>query len=184
MKNPPADLAARLLEVGEQVLDPESTLRLEDVARLVGASRATMYYYFSGRDDLLTFLLTEHTRRGAAALAAAVDPAEPADVRLTAAVSALVDYLSRHPGTCAGLLAVFGGAGRIGEVLQETERRIAGPLRELIGSGPDAADATNAVLGALLLGVLGRVTAGADPTDVEFRRRLTEQAVRGVLGHG
>jgi AcrR family transcriptional regulator len=29
----------------------------------VGASRATLYYYFAGRDDLLAFLLTEQTRR-------------------------------------------------------------------------------------------------------------------------
>jgi hypothetical protein len=47
-KTPPADLAYRLLDVSEQVLDPGPALRLEDVACLVGASRAALYYYFLG----------------------------------------------------------------------------------------------------------------------------------------
>lgn len=189
MKTPPADLAQRLLDVSEQVLDPGPALRLEDVARLVGTSRATLYYYFSGRDDLLSFLLTEHTRRGAEAVRAAVRAGDRPEARLRAMVTALAGYLTSHPGTCAGLLGAFGAAGRLDEVLQANDTWIAAPLREVLTHGCDAgvlaagdsADAANAILGGLLLAVLGRAMTGADPADPRFREHLVDQMLRGVV---
>lgn len=189
MKSPPPELAQRLLEVSEQVLYADPPPRLEDVARLVGASRATLYYYFSGREDLLSFLLGAHTRQGAEIVRASVNPDEEPEPRLRAMVAALAEHLGRHPGTCAGLLGALGGSGRMGEVLEANDLRIAGPLRELLAEGRNAsaftvdnpADAANAILGALLLAVLGRSMSGADPADPRFQRHLVEQTVRGVL---
>ena len=163
-------------------------LRLEDVARLVDASRATLYY-FSGRDDLLGFLLTAHTRAGSAAMRAAVRDREPAEQCLAAMVGALVEFLGVHPGTCAGLLSALGATGRMTEVLRESDTWIAGPLREVLAEGVDGgsvavidpADAANAVVGAVLLGVLGRSMAAGDPTDPAFREALIGQVLRGVL---
>jgi AcrR family transcriptional regulator len=192
MKTPPADLAERLLDASEQVLSGDPPPRLEDVARLVGASRATLYYYFSGRDDLLTFLLTAHTKRGAEIVRTAINPDDPPDLRLRTMVAAMFEYLGRHPGMCAGLLAALGATGRMSEALQANDTWIAAPLRELLAAGRETgafaidnvADAANALLGAVLLGVLGRSMSGADATDPAFQRQLTEQAVRGVLTTG
>jgi AcrR family transcriptional regulator len=191
VKSPPADLARRLLDVSEQVLYTDPPPRLEDVARLVGVSRAALYYYFSGRDDLLAFLLTAHARQGAEAVRGSMSPDDPPEWRLRAMVAAIAGYLGHHPGTCAGLLSALGGAGQMSEVLQANDTWIAGPLRELLADGgkagafaiDDIADAANAVLGAVLLGVLGRSMAGGDATDRQFQQRLTEQVVRGILAH-
>ena len=189
MKTPPADLAQRLLDVSDQVLDPDPALRLEDVARLVGASRATLYYYFAGRDDLLSFLLAEHTRQGAEAVQAAMRAADGPEARLRAMITALAGYLSDQPGTCAGLLGALGTTGRLDEALQASDTRIAAPLREVLTQGRDAgifavedpADAANAILGGLMLAVLGRAVTGADPTDPPFRQHLVDQMHRGVV---
>jgi TetR/AcrR family transcriptional regulator len=78
---------------------------------------------------------------------------------------------------------------RMREVLEANDTRIAAPLRELLSEGvesgsftaDDVADASNAALGALLLGVLGRSMSGADAMDPRFQKQLTEQVVRGVL---
>jgi TetR/AcrR family transcriptional regulator len=168
VKNPPPELADKLLDVSEQVLRTDAPPRLEDVARLVGASRATLYYYFAGRD--------------------AVDPADPPDRRLRAMIGAMVGYLAQHPGICSGLLGALGGTGQMTQALQANETWIAGPLRDLLTEGREAgvvevgdvADAANAILGAILLAVLGRMMSGAKASDGEFQRRLTEQALRGV----
>lgn len=188
MKTPPSELADRLLDVGEQVLREDPPPRLEDVAQLVGTSRARLYYYFSGRDDLLVFLLTAHVTKGAEAMRTAVEAGGPPESRLRAAVSAMIDYLGRHPGMCAGLLGALGAAGRMGEVMEANDVWIAEPMRELLAEGceagafaaGDVADAANAILGAVMLGVLGRTMSGAAP-DAEFRDRLADQVVRGVL---
>jgi TetR/AcrR family transcriptional regulator len=189
VKTPPADLAQRLLEASERVLHTDPAPRLEDVARMVGASRATLYYYFSGRDDLVAFLLTAHARQAAETVRESVRPQDPPERRLRAMVAGMVAYLGEHPGTCAGLLGALGATGRMNEALQANDMWIAGPLRELLAEGREAgtfavdnvADAANAVLGAILLAVLGRSLSAADPTDPQFQRQLTDQTVRGVL---
>jgi TetR/AcrR family transcriptional regulator len=104
-------------------------------------------------------------------------------------VTARAGYLTSHPGTCAGLLGALGAAGRLGEVLQANDTWIAAPLREVLTHGYDAgvlaagdpADAANAILGGLLLAVLGRAMTGADLTDPRFRQHLADQMLRGVV---
>jgi hypothetical protein len=45
----------------------------------------------------------------------------------------------------------------------------------------DPADAANAILGGLLLAVLGRAMTGADPTDPRFQQHLVDQMLRSVV---
>jgi TetR/AcrR family transcriptional regulator len=189
MKTPPPDLAERLLAASPEVLRIDADPRLEDVARLIGASRATLYYYFSGRDDLLDFLLVAHIKEGAAAIRAAIDPSAAPAVRLRATVDAMLDYLTAHPGMCAGILGALTASGRMATALQANDAHITGPLRELLIEGKatralaidSPADAANAVLGGVFMGVLGRALAGQDATDQAFRRALADQIVRGVV---
>ena len=35
-------------------------IRMEDIASAIGIPRATLYYYFAGKDDVLAFLLAAH----------------------------------------------------------------------------------------------------------------------------
>jgi AcrR family transcriptional regulator len=196
MKVPPPDLARRLLDASEGILGDEPAPRLEDVARTVGASRASMYYYFAGRDDLLAYLLTAHARAGAEFAQARAVVADPPPVRLRAMLEALAEYLGSHPGVCAGMLAATGGGRRMAEVLAVNDTWVAAPLRAVVAEGvasgllvagdPDdpagVTDAVNVALGGLLLGVLGRASSGDDPADAAFRRHLVDQIERGLLG--
>ncbi|GAB3168334.1 hypothetical protein GCM10027059_30820 [Myceligenerans halotolerans] len=120
---------------------------------------------------------------------AAVDPDDPPEARLRTMVETLARFLGDRPGICAGMLGALGGNLGLREVLEANDTWIAGPLRELLAEGADAGvlavddagDASSAILGALLLGVLGRSMSGADATDREFQRRITGQIMRGVL---
>ena len=56
MKQPPADLAERLWHVSDRFLALGSDLKIDDLAELSGVPRATIYYYFSGKDDVMAFL--------------------------------------------------------------------------------------------------------------------------------
>ena len=189
MKRPPDDLAQRLLDVSEQVLGATPPPRLEDIAKQVGASRAALYYYFAGRDDLLAFLLTTHAQDGAEAVRKAIGPSGSPEQRLREMVGALADYLAHRPGVCVGLLSALGAAGKMGEVLKANDEHIARPLRDLLdecraAGAVDVAnvgDAANAMLGGLLHAVLGRAMAETDPTDPAFLDRLRDQILRGVL---
>lgn len=186
MKTPPADLARRLREASEELLRPGQELRLEDVAALVGSKRATLYYYFSGRDDLVTFLLDEHMDAAAAVITGAEPTAAP-DVRLRAAVAGLIDFLGARPGVCGGLLTFAGATGRVEAVMAAKDRKVAEPLRAILEAGKsagvftigDARDAADAILGAIMIATMGRwQREGAG--DPAFAAALTGQLLRGV----
>ena len=189
VKSPPAELARRLVGVSEEILRPGRELRLEDVAALVGSARATLYYYFSGRDDLIGFLLREHVTAASAAIEAAVTAGQPPGARLRAAVTALTGFLGREPGVCAGLLSFAGGSDGLGPVLAAKDALLVTPLREILVDGAaagelsagDPVDAANAILGAIMIATLGRWNRGGDSTAPEFQQALTDQVVRGVL---
>lgn len=187
-KTPPDDLTERLLAVGEAFLTDDPPQRLQDVAQAVGVSRASLYYYFSGRDDLVAFLVTEHAKEAGAAISRAVDGAgaDP-ETRLRAAVAELTAFLTEHPGLCSGVLGSMGTTAGLTEVVAVNERWVAGPLAALLepvlpDGGSDPGEAALTLLGALLFGVLGRWASGADLTDKEFQARLSHQVLAGVTG--
>ena len=58
------------------------------------------------------------------------------------------------------------------------------PRRRRYSAVENPADAANAILGGLLLAVLGRAMTGADPTDPRFRQHLADQMLHGVMTGG
>src|SRR6266852_4004826 len=135
MRRPPPKLVQRLVSVSEEVLRPDQALRLEDMATLMGSARATLYYHFSGRDDLVAFLLEEHLRAAAETIELAVTTARPPVVQLRSAITALVGFLGGQPGVCAGLLSFAGTTGRLGTLMAAKDATRAAPLRKLIDEG-------------------------------------------------
>src|SRR3984893_5990353 len=174
MRRPPPKLVQRLLSASEEVLRPDQALRLEDIAALIGSARATLYYHFSGRDDLVAFLLEEHLRAAAETIELAVTTAQPPPVvQLRSAITALVGFLGGQPGVCAGLLSFAGATGRLGTLMDE------GPTTGQLTIS-DSRDAANAILGAALIATLTRWEDGRDTQDPEFQQALTDQLVRSV----
>ena len=189
MRRPPPKLVQRLVSASEEVLRPDQALRLEDIATLIGSARATLYYHFSGRDDLVAFLLEEHLRAAAETIELAVTTARPSVVvQLRSAITALVGFLGGQPGVCAGLLSFAGATGRLGTLMAAKDAKLATPLRRLLDEGAatdqftfsDSRDAANAILGAALIATLTRWEDGRDTQDPEFQQALTDQLVRSV----
>jgi AcrR family transcriptional regulator len=170
------------------VLSPDRGLRLEDVAALVGSPRATLYYYFSGRDDLAGFLLEQHLGAAGDAIRTAVEPAQPPADRLRAALAALVAYLGERPGVLAGLLSFAGHPERSRDIHAQKEAMLATPLRAILEEGAasgafavdDTRDAAHAILGAVMVATLARWHEGRDTTSSEFQHSLVAQLTRSV----
>ncbi|HSK22971.1 MAG TPA: TetR/AcrR family transcriptional regulator [Egicoccus sp.] len=188
MKTPPPDLATRLLAASGELLSPGGMPPFGDLAERLDVSRATLYYYFAGQDDLLGFLLRAHVDAGAAVMAAADPGAGPVAERLRAVLGAAIGYLGEHPGMCTGLLAAAGAGPGMDEVLALNDARIAGTVRELLAAGAatgefdvaDRRDSANAMLGAVVMAVVARAAEGRDTMAPEFRSGLVDQLVRGL----
>jgi AcrR family transcriptional regulator len=188
MRRPPSKLVQRLVSASEEVLNPDRALRLEDIAVLIGSARATLYYHFSGRDDLVGFLLEEHLCVAAETIEQAVMAGQTPAVQLRSAITALVGFLGGQPGVCAGLLSFAGATGRLGSLMAAKDTKLAAPLRKLLDEGAatgqftisDSRDAANAILGAAMIATLTRWEDGRDTQEPEFQQALIDQLVRSV----
>lgn len=190
MREPSGRLREDLLANGPELLSGGQVPRFEEVAELVGVSRATLYYYFSGQDDLLAFLLRAHVAAGAEVIERA-DPGadQPPTQRLRLVLSAVVTYLAERPGVCAGLLGAAASRNQMQDVLDRNDQLVARPLRELLHAGVevgefdvgDRHDAVGVLLGGMLLAVLAADGADGRTLDEDGRTALVDQLLGGVL---
>lgn len=186
MKTPPDDLAARLLARTDWLL-ADAMPRFDDVARAVGVSRASLYYYFSGQDDLTAFLLAAHAEDAAAHVAGMVDPEAAPPERLRQMVRAMVGFLGAHPAVCSGLLRAADRG--MGEVLAVNDAAVGQPLRAVLRACQrdgaarfeDVQLAADAAVGAMLFAVLGRHARGEDAADERFLDELADGVASGLL---
>lgn len=187
MKTPPVDLANRLREASADILRLDAEPNFDEISERTGVARATLYYYFSGRDDLYAFLLTTHLAEGAALFPEANGDEDPAQ-RLRAVLQSIVEFLASKPGVCAGLLAALGSGMHMNEVLEANDRVIGAPLRRILREGQaagvfvfdDDTDTANALLGAILSAVLGRAIGNRPLDETKFHEQLAGQLVRSV----
>jgi AcrR family transcriptional regulator len=175
VKAPPPELAERLWAVSDQILAPGTDMKIDDLAALSGIPRATLYYYFSGKDDVFAFLLAQKLQRGTAAVAAAAQQPGDAVERLRAVLHAQLETLADHPELCMRLLGGVIDQGNGGELMEEIERTLMAPVRALLAEAhdagelvvDDAATTTLAMMGAVAIVAMVRTANNAfDPDKV------------------
>jgi TetR/AcrR family transcriptional regulator len=157
VKTPPPELTERLIAVSDQLDGTEFDVTIDEVAKLADVPRATLYYYFSGKEDLIGFFLNAKFLlvRDAIAEAASIDGT--ASERLTRAMTAILHALSEHPPLCTELPIAVKRAGMMGDVMANADRVLMTPMRELLIEGratgefsiPDVDLTATALMGAL-----------------------------------
>ena len=90
MRPVPSSIATRLksaaVPIAERGLDQT---KIEDIAAAATIPKATLYYYFAGKEEILSFLLTDLLTEVAGAVAVACDAPGTARDRLVGVVTAL-----------------------------------------------------------------------------------------------
>lgn len=167
VKQPPADLAERLWQVSDHFLAIGSDLKIDELAELSGVPRATIYYYFSGKDDVMSFLLAQKVERASVIVAeAAAGPGTPSD-RMQAVFRAMLQQMADHPALCTRLMCWMTSA-TAGQLVIEAQGSLMAPLRALFLEGQatgdfadiDPVDATTAVMGALSMVAMHHTVKG------------------------
>ncbi len=176
MKKVPEDLAAKLYGSSDQLLARGDDVRMEHVAEDLGVARATLYYYFSGKDDLITFLMQEKMERIAAQVQKARAGEGTALERFESAMRAGVYELASNPALCLNMIRATGRMEAMAEILASSERAIMAPLRELLIEAravgdvdvPDIDLTIASLMGGANMAVLSRwaLTGEVDPDDM------------------
>jgi len=188
MKTPPAELTARLIKVSDQLTGTEFDVTIDEVAKLADVPRATLYYYFSGKDDLIAFFLNEKFSLVREAIASAAASSGTVSERLTRAMTAILQSIEQHPPLCTELPLAVKRAGNMSEVMANADRVMMTPLRELLIEGRatgelkvDDVDLTaTALIGALhFVGMMHVTTSGKLDAD-RVARSLIPQLIDGI----
>lgn len=188
MKTPPPELTQRLIAVSDQLDGTEFDVTIDEVAKLADVPRATLYYYFSGKEDLIAFFLNEKFSlvRDAISSAAATDGS--VSDRLTRAMTAILHALSEHPPLCTELPIAVKRAGNMGDVMANADRVLMTPMRELLIEGratgefaiPDVDLASIALMGALsFVGMMHLTMSGELDADT-VAKNLVPLLVNGL----
>ena len=188
MKKVPEDLAAKLHSVGDQFLALGDDARLDQVAEDLGIGRATLYYYFSGKDDLTTFFMQEKLARLGAEVQKAKAGEGTAMERFETAMRAAVYELASNPALCLNLTRAVGRMEAMAEILAASEQAVMAPLRELLIEARAVGDADVAdidltiasLMGGTNMAVLNRwaLTGEVDPDDMS--QNAVTQFLNGV----
>ena len=189
MKRPPTEIADRLWEHGDVLLAPGENASIDQVATATEIPRATLYYYFSGKDDIVGFLLNQKIERGTKAIAdAAAEEGSPPE-RLEAVLRAVLDTMARHPALCTRLNGYMCASDVMADVIMSAEQKLVGPLREILIEGrardefalEDPGEAAVALLGAISQSAMSQILATGRLDAQATGDRLIPLLLRGVL---
>jgi AcrR family transcriptional regulator len=173
----PASIAAKLPAAASVFAERGfDDARIDDVAKRVGVPRATLYYYFSGKEDILAFLLRSLLDDVAAAVQKAVTGRGGGVARLRAALRAQLEVLAANPETAQLLVANLGKAGRLTDIAVAVRAAFHEPVRSVLAAGVaegslrdvDVERAASALFGAVILTGLHEIALNGrhDPDEV------------------
>ncbi|WP_183097310.1 TetR/AcrR family transcriptional regulator [Nocardioides pelophilus] len=136
MRRVPAQIAARLPAAAELFADRglEDT-KVEDIASATGVPKATLYYYFAGKEEILAFLFQDALQQMADEVTMAVQAPDSAATRLTAVVQAQLRVMADQPAVCRALVGNLGRAGRIPEIATAITEAYYTPVQHLLEEG-------------------------------------------------
>jgi len=113
---------------------------MEDIAAASGIPRATLYYHFAGKNDVLAFLLESMLDDLRISVSTALEVEGDTQTRLHAVMRAQLAHLAANPAAAQLLLMNLGRAGRLGVIASGIEAGFHAPVRHILEDGVDAGD--------------------------------------------
>jgi TetR/AcrR family transcriptional regulator len=176
MKTPTDAIADRLVALSDELGGRAMEMSVDEIAEAADIPRATLYYYFSGKDDLVAFFVNNKLGRVATAIAKAAAGEGSATERLSNSIRSIVAAMVEHPALCTELPEAVKRAGQYAEVATHADRVVMAPMRELLTEGratgelavPDVAVAAQAIAGAIMNATQAHLTMSDDPVDAEL----------------
>jgi AcrR family transcriptional regulator len=177
MREVPAAIAAKIPAAASVFAEHGfDDAKIDDVARRIGVPRATLYYYFSGKEDILAFLLRTLLEDVAAEVQRAVSGEGDGVARLRAVLRAQLQVLAGNPETAQLLVANIGRAGRLADIAVAVNAAFHDPVITILRAGiedgsirgVDPERAASALFGAVILTGLHEIVLhrGLEPDDV------------------
>jgi AcrR family transcriptional regulator len=134
VRDVPRGIGEKLLAAADELGFRFTRASMDEIAKVSGVPRATIYYYFSGRDDLLVHITTLALTELAARAQEVADGPGTAVERLRALVRCHLDHLHGHRAASELLVADLGAAG-LHDVTARITAGILEPIESMLAEG-------------------------------------------------
>lgn len=160
MREVPSAIAERLPAAAELFADRGlDRTKIEDIAAATGVPKATLYYYFTGKEEILALLFQDLLLSVANEVTVAVQSGGSARERLIRVVHAQLSVMADRPAVCRALIGELGRAGRMPAIAAAIRAAYHAPVVQLLREGTaDRSLAAVADVDAAALMVFGAVT--------------------------
>ncbi|MBP9053660.1 MAG: TetR/AcrR family transcriptional regulator [Ilumatobacteraceae bacterium] len=185
----PDDLAERI-DLAAQVFADNGldATRIEHLAKATGIPRATLYYYFPGKEHILAHLLSRTLRQMTVKLAAAAAEPGTGRERLARLVREHLVFIGSHGPTYRLLFAELGRAASLVDIAAGVNLAILSPIREALRDGQrdgslrvdDIGAATSIVYGAVLITGMQHLLIGSDRQLEDRAAALLDVMLSGI----
>jgi len=163
--------------------------KMEDLAAATGVPKATLYYHFEGKEDILAFLFGEILDEVARRIDEAARHDGDAAQRLHAVIAAHLGVFEDFPAASRALQFDLGRAARLPQVDERIESAFRAPVRHLLEEG--AADGSLrpvehprlvavALLGAVTTVGINAVSAGDPRPMQDIADDVVDVVLRGL----
>ena len=190
MKKLPEDLANKLLDASHQI--PEGSgfdISVDEIARIAEIPRATLYYYLSGKDDLVEFYLNDMMDRTRAAIQKAAASEGTSADRLANVMTAVIGAFAEYPKMCLELPSAIKAGQDHAALMANMDRSVMAPFREVLIEGratgelsfTDVDVAADAIMGALHMVSMKTLIMKGEIDVEELAGAVVPQLVNGLL---
>jgi AcrR family transcriptional regulator len=190
MRSLPAGMREKVLGAAELFAEHGlDATKMEDVAAATGVPKATLYYHFAGKEDVLAFLFNEILDEVGRVVDEALRTEGTAADRLRAAIVAHLRVFADHPAASRALQFDLGRAARIPHIDERIEAAYRGPVRQLLEAGAEDGSLRTvahprlvavAILGAVTTVGINAITAGPGRPIEEIAEDVIDVVLRGV----
>lgn len=165
----PAKLASKLYGAAELIADRGlADAKIDEIADAAGIPKATLYYYFSGKDEILAFLLADVLELIAGEVGTAVSAPGSARERLESAVEVQLRVMLEHPAVCRALVGDLGRATRLPELAMALQTAFHQPIEDLLAEGVNDGTLRGVTHpGVVALSIFGAITVAGLSVAVE-----------------
>jgi AcrR family transcriptional regulator len=186
----PTAVAGKLYAAAELIATKglENT-KIEEIASASGVPKATLYYYFTGKDDILAFLLRDSLGELADEVAHAADSPGRGSERLAAVITAQIAHTMNRPGTSRALVGDLGRAIRLPELTSAVQQAFYEPLARVLQAGAEdgslkivgdpQSDAIS-IFGAMMMTALLHNVIASEKTEHEVAQQVIDLIMNGL----
>lgn len=183
MREVPSQISGKLRAAADLIAERGlDQTKIDDVAAHTGIPKATLYYYFAGKEEILAHLLNDALLSVADEVAIAVQEPSDAATRLAGVIAAQLRVMGERPAVCRALVGDLGRAGRIPVIAEQIHRAYYTPVESLLAEGAlDGSLVEVADREAVAVALFGAVTISALSFLVTHQRLDQDRVATAVI---